>query len=484
MPAILTEPVLVEACPGAGKTSFGLEIAYRLIRDGEISRVIVIVPSLGIADGWLAASSSKDEYAPTIPLRGPRDWRPTEPIGDRWAGVVTTYQSLFSSTDMFLAHASDPGHRTLLIFDEVHHAGVDSGWGKTAQEAFGRYATSILSLTGTPFRTARDPIVFVPSQGGSATPQYSYSYGRAIEDVACRPVQFVHARGETTFRTSDGEIHRVSFDDRNLTTKGERLRLRTALEYVTTGSIADAMLEDANRYLIALRRSGDDDAGGLVVCVDCDHADEVAAHMGEHLLPERPIVACSRLNDPGDPSPVHAIGRFRTSKAPWLVSVNMVSEGVDIRRLRCVVYLTNRLTLLSFRQIVGRVVRSDPANTDDHGRVYVPADPTLVEMARTITEEVDLLPPPMTIIVDPKPRKTRVHDDGRPHGEFETLDSLGKEGHASDTSGRTADARLVEAARRYIERRGLSDATDPHSLALAATENPELRRAIENEDDS
>lgn len=484
MPAILEEPVLVEACPGAGKTCFGLEIAHRLIQSAAISRVIVVVPSLEIAEGWLAAALPKDEYAPTIPLRGPRDWRPTEPIGDAWAGVVATYQSLFSSADMFLAHATDPGHRTLLIFDEVHHAGVESGWGKSAQEAFARYATGILSLTGTPFRTGRDPIVFVPSQGGTATPHYRYGYDRAIEDRACRPVQFVHARGETTFRTPNGEAHQVSFDDRDLNTKGERLRLRTALEYVETGSIADTMLDDADRYLLALRRSGDDDAGGLVVCVDCDHADKVAGHMAEHILPTRPVVACSRLNDPSDPNPVRAIATFRKSKAPWLISVNMVSEGVDIRRLRCVVYLTNRLTLLSFRQIVGRVVRSDPANADDHGRVYLPADPTLVEMANTITREVQLLPPPMTITVDKKPRKTQIRDGGGPRGEFEVVDSVGDEGHTSDTSGRRADARLVVAARKYIERRGLSAATDPHSLALAASENPELRRAIENEDDN
>ena len=127
---------------------------------------------------------------------------------------------------------------------------------------------------------------------------------------------------------------------------------------------------------------------------------EVADFMSAHVLGFRPVVAASRLRDPGDPDPANAIRFFRSSHDPWIVAVNMVSEGVDIPRLRVVIYLTNRLTLLSFRQIVGRVVRKDPANVDDHGRVYLPADPRLLAMAREVTETVHLLPPPMVIVTD------------------------------------------------------------------------------------
>src|SRR3990170_5941100 len=117
MEKIQTEPVLVEACPGAGKTHFGLDVAYRLVQAGLISRVLIVVPTLGIADGWLRAASKGSTRSPTLPLHGVRDWRSVNPIGDRWLGAITTYQSLFATTDMFLAHATDPGHRTLVIFD-------------------------------------------------------------------------------------------------------------------------------------------------------------------------------------------------------------------------------------------------------------------------------------------------------------------------------------------------------------------------------
>lgn len=472
------KPVLVEACPGAGKTRFGLEIAYRLLTSGFISRVIIIVPTLGIADGWQNAASRSISQAPNLPLHGPRDWRPVNPIGDKWVGAVVTYQSLFAATEVFLAHATDPGHRTLVIFDEVHHAGTDASWGESAQVAFAAGAKAILSLSGTPFRTAGDPIIFVPSEGGSARPDYRYSYDEAIRDRACRPVQFVEARGTTTFRTEDGEVHTVSFDEHDLTSTGERRRLRAALEWVEQGSIADKMLRDANQYLIGLRGRGDHDAGALVVCVDCDHAAAVAAHL-ETLLGRRPTFACSRMHDENDPNPADAIRRFASSHDPWIVAVNMVSEGIDITRLRAVVYLTNRLTLLSFRQIVGRVVRTDPSNVDDHGRVYIPADSRLVEMARQVTDQVDLLPPPMVIVTDPSgPATVRIHDDNpTDRVSFETLGSVARQGNAFDTAGREAEAILIQCARLFIDREGLTG-TDAESLAIMATEVPALREQL------
>ena len=47
----------------------------------------------------------------------------------------------------------------------------------------------------------------------------------------------------------------------------------------------------------------------------------------------------------------------------------MVSEGVDIKRLRVLIYLPNAQTELFFRQAIGRVVRS--LGDEDHSRAYV-----------------------------------------------------------------------------------------------------------------
>jgi superfamily II DNA or RNA helicase len=475
MDRIRREPVLVEACPGAGKTRFGLEIIYRLVEAGEISRVLIIVPTVGIGDEWRTAAGRSVRHTPTLPLHGLREWRAVDPIGDGWLGAITTYQSLFAAPDMYLAHATDPGHRTLVIFDEVHHAGADAAWGEAAQFSFAQAAHAILSLSGTPFRTDQHPIVFVPSRKGAAKPHYRYSYDEAIRDGVCRPVQFVEVRGEATFRTGRGKLETVTFDDQHLTNAGERLRLRAALEWIGDRSIADKMLRDANTYLISLRAQGDTDAAGLVVCVDCTHAARVTRHLEEKIIGRRPVMACSTMQDDNDLAPANAIRGFINSHDPWLVAVNMVSEGIDVRRLRVVVYLTNRLTLLSFRQIVGRVVRTDPANVDDHGRVYIPADGRLIGMARKVTDDPDLLPPPIVISTDDERAIQLMRNDTKERdGGFETVETIGRQGQVFGPDGRGAGPDLIACARRFIEIHGLTG-TDPESLAIAASETPALR---------
>ena len=476
-------PVLVEACPGAGKTHFGLELAYRLIEAGTVSRLLVIVPTRAIADGWAMAASARDQNSPTLPLRtAGSDWRPTEPIDiqGRVVGAIATYQALAAMTDMFLTHATEPGHRTLVIFDEVHHAGTGSSWGRVAQEAFADAARQIVCLSGTPFRTDRDQIAFVRDDGGKAVADYRYGYGDALRDGACRPVEFVEVSGTATFEDEFGDSATISFGDADLSERGERQMLRAALEWIGDGGIAARMLTDANDFILGLRAHGDFDAGGLVVCVDCDHADRVASYLREALSPRGVSVACSKSNDSNDDEPGLVIDRYRRSADPWIVAVNMVSEGVDIKRLRAVVYLSNRSTLLSFRQIVGRVVRTDPKNSRDFGRVYVPGDPRLLDMARTIREEAPALPAPIEISVEAADTATVGDLRGRAGSQaVQTVETAGLAGTVFDTSGREAERELVEQCRLYIERKGLTG-TSPESLALAATESPELRAAILN----
>jgi hypothetical protein len=66
----------------------------------------------------------------------------------------------------------------------------------------------------------------------------------------------------------------------------------------------------------------------------------------------------------------------------------MVSEGVDIPRLRVGVYATAAKTPLVFRQIVGRFVRTLPGRPIEPSWLYVPADPILRDHASRIEEEL------------------------------------------------------------------------------------------------
>ena len=64
-----------------------------------------------------------------------------------------------------------------------------------------------------------------------------------------------------------------------------------------------------------------------------------------------------------EPGASRRIADFASSDRRWLVSVLMVSEGVDIPRLRVGVYATAARTELFFRQVVGRFIRATPTAT-------------------------------------------------------------------------------------------------------------------------
>ena len=85
------------------------------------------------------------------------------------------------------------------------------------------------------------------------------------------------------------------------------------------------------------------------------------------------------------------INRFRKNfNDDWLVSVDMVGEGVDIQRLRVLIYLPRARTDLRFRQAMGRVVRKYEDIEDDDSTAYVvmPAFEVFDKLAKAIEDEM------------------------------------------------------------------------------------------------
>ena len=66
----------------------------------------------------------------------------------------------------------------------------------------------------------------------------------------------------------------------------------------------------------------------------------------------------------------------------------MISEGVDIKRLRILVYLPNPQTELSFRQAMGRVVRCLGDDDFSSADVVMPAFRIFEEYARRVESEM------------------------------------------------------------------------------------------------
>jgi superfamily II DNA or RNA helicase len=364
---------LLVATPGAGKTAFALTIAAELLARREVMAVTVVTPTEHLKHQWSQAAHrmgiALDSGYRNSQGRASADY----------TGVVVTYAQV--AAHPVLHRQRTEGRRTLVIFDEIHHAGDALSWGEAAREAF-EPARRRLGLTGTPFRSDANPIPFVTyaqEADGSRRSQsdYVYGYGPALEDGVVRPVIFLAYSGEMRWRSRAGDEITGTLGA-PMTPDQLAYAWRTALD--PDGEWVARVLEAADRRLTEVRR-GMPDAGGLVIAGD--HADARAyAGLLRRITGARPVVVLS--DDPGASRKIEA---FAGSEDRWMVAVRMVSEGVDIPRLAVGVYATSVSTALFFAQAVGRFVRV--RHRGETASVFLPSVPLLLGYAAELEAERD-----------------------------------------------------------------------------------------------
>jgi len=399
------EAFLASATPAAGKTTFGLRVAYELLQSGRVQRVAILAPTAHIARQWAADAA---RYGIDLEPNRPNAEGP-EP-SDRH-GVAVTYQAVAAGPRPHRNACAQ--RRTLLIADEPHHMGEDAAWGATTMDAFARAELRLL-LSGTPFRSDNSPIPWVEYDAdGFSSADYTYTYTDALIDGVCRPITFVPYDGDMEWM-SDGKRRRADFSV-VLPRAEDARRLRTALD--SGGDWVRRVLRDADARLAEIRAGDHPDAGGLVVAIDKQHAVELATRL-EAISGEPVMIVTS---DEADAS--QRIARFAGGTQRWIVSVLMVSEGVDIPRLRVGVYATSARTELFFRQVVGRFIRRSPAPRRQMSFLFLPSDITLKALAGRIEEErnhaIELRPAVEDGELDEPPDRVR----SEPGEMFEALSS-------------------------------------------------------------
>jgi superfamily II DNA or RNA helicase len=361
---------LAVATPGAGKTTFALACAVASLSTHP-SRLVVVAPTSHLKLQWAKA-------AHRVGLELDIDWAPGQGLARDVHGLVTTYQQVAtgSAAEVLRGIVADG----LVILDEIHHAGDERAWGTAVQNAFST-ARRRLALSGTPFRSDAAAIPFVTyettAEGDLASSDITYGYAEALGDGGVvRPVYFPRFDGQMEWSSPSGDVVRASFAD-ELTRDQVSARLRTALSL--DGDWLPQVLDQADRRLRAIRAE-QPDAGGLVIAMDVEHAHGIARMLRDRFRVPADVVVSD------DPSASRTIAEFAANDRPWLVSVRMVSEGVDIPRLRLAVYATTVATELFFRQAVGRVVRWQAGRPDQRAYVFIPDDPRLRAHAFAIAE--------------------------------------------------------------------------------------------------
>jgi superfamily II DNA or RNA helicase len=375
------ERTLVFGCPGSGKTYLGLLIARELIRRVEKTKyILVITPNLAIKSQWIERAKLMG-----IDLMAVGDGRQLQqkllPMGIK--GYIVNYQQAINLKRSLRLFCDE--HAPVAILDEVHHTAGSTkdrdgnAWGHAVEFALAN-ASFKLPMTGTPFREGDNPIAFVKyNEEGEATAGIRYTYEMAIREGVCRPVEFAFFDGYMDWSSKNGQRMHARFTTQ-VSQRLSRERLQAALS--TDGQFPNRMLAAAHERLLELRAGSgvDAKAGGLVVAMNVEHAQQIADVLTD-ISGKPPLVVHSTIDDAQD-----RINAFRDSDDPWMVGISMLSEGVDIPRLRVGVYCSRNRTALYFHQFCGRFTR---VQEDRHERshVFLPRDPEIEAIAIEIEKE-------------------------------------------------------------------------------------------------
>lgn len=360
------------ATPGAGKTTFALTLASELLDDRSVERIIVVVPTEHLKVQW-AGSAAR------LGISLDHEFTNSSAVNPAYHGVVVTYAQV--GMHPFKHHAVASSRRTLVILDEIHHAGDAKSWGDGVREAYNDVKHR-LSLTGTPFRSDDSAIPFVQYvEDGEghlvSSSDYTYGYSEALRDGVVRPVVFLAYSGQARWRDSAGDEYEARLGE-PLNAEQTARAWKTALD--PKGEWIPAVLQSAHTRLQQIRRNMPD-AGGLVIASDTKTARAYAKILGQ--ISSTPVAVV--LSD--EPGSSQRIKEFSDSTDEWMVAVRMVSEGVDVPRLAVGVYATSASTPLFFAQAIGRFVRSRmPGET---ASVFLPSVPVLLELAEQLERQRD-----------------------------------------------------------------------------------------------
>lgn len=436
---------LAAVCPGAGKTIGAYLLARKMLERGDIQHVIVVGHTDRIRTQWV-------DVARQVGLQATTDIPASNNSWPRHAQVlIVTYQQVVNRYKA-IAHLATWNTPTLVVFDEIHHAGDENTWGGCIKAAFTN-AHRRLSLTGTAFRNDGQPIPYVRYSPRTyrVEPDFSLDYAVALSHGYVSPVFFPTfdieakwAKGEEVFEASPGS---------RLTQMQMVYQLNTAID---SPSFVETIIGKAHERLAGMRETGHGNAAGFVVARDQKHAHWIAKRV-EKVTGEAPTLVIS-----DDKDAAAKLDAFRDGDDKWLVAVRMVTEGVDIPRLRVGVYATNVRSDLFFWQWVGRISRVVSGLDDQSSYAFIPADPDLLEFAREIYEQrLHVLPPKQKVVrADPQ------RGNGQPGPQFEALSATAQEGLVI-AAGQEYPLALMQWAARERMAKGFWNVTEIDFIRMA-----------------
>jgi superfamily II DNA or RNA helicase len=442
---------LIAACPGSGKTRLTVEVTSDVNLGMTNDCTVIVVPSRALKRQWKKAYRFAGIKAIAEIDNGDleeRRYRDLDLFDPARPVQIMTYQQIAANPDLFAALCAR--HRVFAVFDELHHADDQATFGESLLTAFND-AVFKLSLSGTPFNTRGGTLAFcntkeeITEEGEKVRKtiaDFTYSYGDALaatgsddDPMVVRPVTFVRWNGIVEWERAHihtGVITKKIFNGKH---KSDPLTplIDADLDYFKK------MLRAALDELEEVRRH-QSNAAMLITARDTDHCDQIAELCRSLGVKDVVIIKYDT------PKAQDEIERFEKGSYRVLIAIKMISEGVDITRLRVGVYASNILTRMFFSQFIGRFIRwDDSLGYWQHAVIFIPEHVTLIKYAEEIERMVldSIIQEPGT--GDTPPEATHIlvgkSGDGQANGAVER--------------GMSIEERATKEIDEYLARSGL-----------------------------
>lgn len=404
---------VTEACTGSGKTVHGVDTARRMFNKSKADLLIVVTPSVATRKGWIKSLSDNAFSATDNP-----DYFGT---GD-FDALVITYAGRVKLEAAL-------GHRTVhlgifLVVDEYHHGEEDAAWGQSVS-VLNEKAVHTLFLSGTPWRSNGQIAVLARHRNREGQPYYNgdrveadfkYQYRDDLkqsgDDRATIPVEFLFQ--DSQYTDHQGKVDELVNPHLSKMPKQEReawiadalvsdkrigRHLRTqhgGIDYrLSSNPLVRDLLQMGRDKLERYRaKAGSRLPVLLVVAQNIKEASAIHQYFLDVLEMRSALIVSDRDEASDEIEDVQ--DKAKGGQLDVIVSVGMVSEGVDIPQIKGVVFLSGIMTLLYIIQVVGRMLRrikvgdSYMDSSPNHlpGFVVAPSAPKLIACAYRIEQEI------------------------------------------------------------------------------------------------
>ena len=341
--------------PGGGKTVSSLAILDALYKADRIDAAIVMVPRLGLCSQYeLDWRSIRSNFGPGA--MGEIAHKPNESLSlsSGQFGYVTSYASICSNPAVHMQFIRRHAGRVALVCDEAHYLGMKGLTGESATKAagiisaMGERAHAKIPMSGTPYRSDGNPLVFVEYENDLIRSDVHLGYRDGVAQGFLRPFEAQLFEADIAMQiVHEGVKHNVTVTSRVLDKGFKKVCQDPGLWEPVTDSLLNKVREMQELWPAYC---------GLIGAATQDHAREVI-----HYLRRKGARCLLAVSD--DAKSHDNLREFKRGGYDVMVTVGMCHVGYDYKPIIAVAALGgtrehNWLDQFSMR--AGRMVSERP----------------------------------------------------------------------------------------------------------------------------